>query len=286
MTSMKTSDRISAQCSAYFAFCRLIKPFTKQFVKAHRDLKRDGDFEVLHRLRVGLRRFRCLLWAFEPVLPKRKARAWRRRYAEYAAIAAEARVWNVLIENTLPQAPVKPGAELTSFIEQLQGIAEHKNQSSRKQLLRLRVDRLMGACLSDEQLFRQKRWRNAEQSIKKLARTRLRLAAKGLAKAIQQMNENDVNSIHRVRVEIKRLRYLTELFAPVLKRRDTCLLKLLVDLQSELGAFNDLVDAQRVLSELLKVDTTTCVQKELKFWLDEAVAVRIQLLCLKIRNEI
>jgi CHAD domain-containing protein len=60
-------------------------------------LRADPDAEVLHKLRVSLRRLRTLLWAYRPLLNEKFDNQQRALFKFYASAAGKTRDWDILI---------------------------------------------------------------------------------------------------------------------------------------------------------------------------------------------
>lgn len=272
---MKTHEKkhrkkpLRRSISVFKAFCRLSFPVAEAGVKHYKASLTEDDADVLHRLRVSLRRLRSLLWAFQPVLPKGKAKEWRSKLAEAATLAGETRDWDVLLETTLPKAQLEPTVYLDEFGAQIKTVRDESRARGRSRLQELKLDYLMTECVRTL-AGREKKWRDPTQTVKKLARKQVQLALHELDKDIRATKEGDIEALHEVRIAIKRLRYLIEFFGPVLKRKYARRLDALVDLQTKLGELNDKAVALSRLETLSPVEKCNPAFADFKRWLDES----------------
>ncbi|MFM0632713.1 CHAD domain-containing protein [Paraburkholderia xenovorans] len=86
------SDNAESHFSSYAA------PLVEQAVEHATALRENPDAEVLHKLRVALRRLRSLLWAYRPLLDRDLDDKQRALFKHLAGAAGRTRDWDILIE--------------------------------------------------------------------------------------------------------------------------------------------------------------------------------------------
>ena len=196
--------------------------------------------EALHHLRVSLRRLRALWWAYQPLLDKRQCRIERDKFKQLADAAGETRNWDVLRELVpISTARRSHRLSLTHAVDGQRAIAA---QASREAIARADIEGLLNRTLSSTQARL-----SAQEHLPAMAQyaqKRVSLAASNLSKAGRRASrgaKTDYPSLHKVRISAKKLRYLTELFSPILSEPHQISLKRLSGLQEVLGKLNDIV---------------------------------------------
>lgn len=229
------------------AFNILSRLAVNEAVKRVREVNSSSAPEVLHKLRVALRRLRTLWWLFQPFLDKRDASAHRGEFKSLAEAAGKTRDWDVL-RALLETAPSKDAFEplieqvdqhrsnALAFSVQIIGnagverIVEHAVQVARNQIGELAVP----MCLSE---FAATRAERAETMLKKRV------------KRVVSPQDADYAELHEVRIAGKRLRYSLEFLAPVLDDHYRESIERLAQVQEHLGNLNDLVASETLLRE-------------------------------------
>jgi inorganic triphosphatase YgiF len=191
----------------------------------------------VHQMRVGLRRLRSALRAFRGWVPEPPAellqglrtlsaelgRARDRDVLDSGVAAELARAGAPPLTSQLPHLPDPP--DLPALI---------RSDATQHLLL---------ACIT---------WRaglapgeTPPDSLKHLARRRLRRWHRRLVQRCQTFDELDLPALHELRKDVKRQRYALEFFAPLLPKKHTARhLKALAAAQRALGEVNDLLTAR------------------------------------------
>jgi inorganic triphosphatase YgiF len=219
----------------------------------------DGrDSGGVHQLRVGLRRLRSVLWLVGKLAPSAKIEAFRDEAKRLAGSAGPPREWDVFLSTTLPPiATAVPEPDWSA----LRRATEAE---------RARAYDEVGAALGDRRLtsfvlslglwIEQRGWRldvptetlaTLSSPAIDLARDALDGAHKRVLKAGRNMAELDAEHRHKVRIRLKRLRYLVSAFAPLfgdakVKRFGRTLSKL----QDRFGQMNDAVATASLMERL------------------------------------
>lgn len=198
-----------------------------------------GDVESLHQMRVGVRRLRALLSATESWDPMPEGTAGKLRW--FGMELGLARNWDVFLESTLPglggsSQPVEAMArELTA---KQHAHVRHLLQGSRCKAL---FDEL--ELWSGERLWREPaRIQPWDKDARKVARSLLRKARERVRKRVRQLDAAQPGSLHRLRIAVKKERYMREFFGADSR------MQLLSEAQDRLGKLND----GRVARDLLR----------------------------------
>ncbi|HTQ37471.1 MAG TPA: CHAD domain-containing protein [Pirellulales bacterium] len=197
------------------------------------------DVEYIHQLRVSTRRAKAVLDLFEPLLPRKRTRWFRKQLKRLRETAGEARDLDVLAQHVgaVCQADHSPGcAPLLERISQMRCSAQPAITLIYRKLkerdFRRRVKKLVDKI----------RWRSPDAeapSYQTLARAGMR----PLATTFFTASEADFESIlamHQFRIAGKHLRYAMEVFAAAFSpsfRKE--LYPVVEELQNKLGAVND-----------------------------------------------
>ncbi len=209
------------------------------------------DTEYVHQARVALRKLRSSMKLFAPALPPEFVSEWAPTWQKLAGALGEARNWDVLIEETLP--PLAKAFPVHQDVKKLFKQARRQQITARKGLRqhleapdypRRFVD-FVAALLSlpapktnvDLSKFAHRRLKKREERTLTLANTHAEL--------------ND-SERHDLRIEIKKLRYALDFFAPLLPTNTLRpYQRALTQLQDTLGRLNDLMTAETLFQDCL-----------------------------------
>lgn len=214
----------------------------------------DSGPESLHQMRVGLRRFRSALRQFEEVAPFPPA--LKEDLDWLGSLLGEARDWDVLSHTTMPSlAPLASDeVNIGTLNKQALEIAAEKRMAVQQMLNSTRYAKVMLAVFGWVQ---GKSWRHhpAPHTVTILEEPLLPFAQHILQKSRKQMQKRgadisraDAETLHRLRIAVKRSRYATEFFSSLGKRKSMKnYFKVLSSLQEELGRHNDDAIGQQLL---------------------------------------
>ncbi len=211
----------------------------------------SDDDESVHQMRVGVRRLRSALKLFEPCVafpePLMAEIEW------LGAALGAARDWDVLANGTLQRAtPALIAGKRVMALQALTSEAvHHQRQQAIAAITAPRYTHLLlafGAWLSDSA---GRAGPAMEQPALKFARAALRSRHHKLLKRGAKVGDGDARALHRTRIAGKQARYALEFFQPLFRRRLVRpYLDALSAMQDELGRHNDLVVADRLLTQL------------------------------------
>lgn len=242
LASVTTGDRAGDDVTVVQAACRVIRSRLESVWKALRAAC-DGNAEPdsIHRLRVSTRRAIAALDAFEDLVPAGDSKWFRRRLRRVRRAAGTARDLDVLAGRIEKEGRSEPGPTAR---RRLVAMLARQRPAAREPVVELR-NRLVEADWVGrmEQLSaRLARCRDLE-TFRSYGRRRLKPMVRRFFAHVRP-RIRDVEEIHRLRIEGKRLRYALEIFAPVLpgRGRIKCQ-RALESLQENLGHFTDHVAA-------------------------------------------
>jgi CHAD domain-containing protein len=227
------------------AFVGLAAPLVQEALKQAEGILNEPSAESLHLLRVALRRMRSLWWAYRPLLDKGENTRQRARFKFLADAAGTTRDYDILIE-LLATRPSGVGRLPPEFAR----AREHALEASRGILLSADVKTLLHDVLA--QTSRALGATERCRPLEAFSDGRVAASEKDLARRIRRASRarrSDYTAIHDVRKAGKRVRYLLELFGPVLSGRHQKTLRRLKRIQTRLGELNDVVASEALLSE-------------------------------------
>lgn len=172
----------------------------------------DSEIEHVHQLRVASRRAEMAIHVFATYLPKKQVRWTKRRLKQFRRAANVARDVDVLRQRyqEKPANRSFPAPEWEAFLQflveqrraaqvELGALIDRRSRKTfKRHLVRLLDDRIK--CKNDKLTFRQL----ADQALRPLLDDFFQLALRG---------SSDIESLHRLRIAGKRIRYVLELVA-------------------------------------------------------------------------
>lgn len=247
-------------------FCRLAFACIAQLQENEFGLLHSRDIEYLHQARIALRRLRSVFSVVSRAIPRSHFREHLVWLSETSGILGEARNWDVFVSEFLPRASasLETGAPTRSLARSAGRLRAEARRRARDAvsntaytigMLRLTQTLLEQGWIA-ERTAEQRRL--ASLPARTMARKTLGRAHRKLVKAGEQMQRQNTNDFHRLRIRIKKLRYATELLAPLFHRgakrpkSKRQYLSRLGDLQQLLGKLNDMANARRLLEELAR----------------------------------
>ncbi len=219
----------------------------------------SGDPEAFHQMRVALRRLRSVLSAVKSMLPVEQYRWLQEELKWLAGSLGPVRDWDVFatellapIRSTLPQ-----DANLTELAEAAKQRRQAVYDAAKEAILSRRYVELM---LKLPRWFVSRGWRNQTASelsaplfapIANVAVPLIERRWRQARKRSKRFAELSQEERHRVRIALKKLRYMTEFLGSLFNVRGVnALMKRLKPLQEELGHLNDVGTAQRLIKEV------------------------------------
>jgi inorganic triphosphatase YgiF len=219
------------------------------------------DAEGVHQMRVGVRRLRSALRLFRPALPADAVRPLEGELRWLGRELGAVRDLDVFVVGLLdPLHARRPGDKgLERLREAAQALRAEQQEQLRRTLDSTRFTRL---ALALGRFVARRGWR--DQPLDESS-ARLFAPARGLAAALfaardrkarrlgDRIDELSLPELHRLRIQVKRLRYAVELLGGLHPgRRRERYLERLPELQDRLGRLADLATAQGLLAGLLE----------------------------------
>ena len=219
--------------------------------------------DQIHRARVALRRLRSILSVFGKALPDGPRRALSRELATLASALGHAREWAVFMATTLPPLLAALGDE-----RGLKGLgftaAVLRERAAAEAYAAVMASDFMGLSLRLAAWFDADLWPEppgaeaAALLAEPLGRYALALLRKGHKRFLAagaHLSGAAAGELHGLRIDAKRLRYITEFFRPLFPgkpaRRYIAALR---DIQDILGTLNDAVVARGLAAKLAAHD--------------------------------
>lgn len=216
--------------------------------------------EGVHQVRVGLRRLRVTLKAFGHAFRADALEPLRERAQEFGRAFAHTRDLDVF-SNDLLQQVEKASPSETGFKRLRKLLANEREAQWDKTVEIVRSDDFTGFLIDLAAAAEARIWRtDAEpERLAQMAEPARALARraldKRLAKAKKQardMEHLSPEKRHELRIELKKLRYSSEIFASLYERKAVApFLKQLFELQDIFGAMNDAEMAREIVKRLL-----------------------------------
>jgi CHAD domain-containing protein len=258
-TKSKAPILITREQSASEAFVTVLR-HNYDYMLTWRDSARSWeDIEGVHQVRVSFRRMRSALSLFRDAVPREVTDVWNDEMRWIAGELGDARDLDVFIDEALgPAAAVLPlpGAD------RLRQLAEQ----GRAQVYRERVipmldsERFQRFCDDFSAWLDDRTWEQAP--MKKKQRKRLHAGILTYSRRLLDKQErrvlfagtnvdrNQAEEMHQLRIECKKLRYAAEFFRPLFDGLDL-FIGHMKGLQDLLGVMNDVAVTRGLLDNLL-----------------------------------
>lgn len=219
------------------------------------------DLEGVHQMRVGIRRLRSALRLFRPVLPLALRRPLERELRWLGRELGAVRDLDVfVVERLEPLRALRPDDQ---GLDALRTVAQAARAEQQEALRRaLHSPRFTRLVLEIGRVVARRSWRSQpldERSARLFTPARVlaaplleRLDAK-VRRAGARVEDLELARLHRLRIQVKRLRYGVDLLGSLFPgRRLERYHERLPELQDRLGRLADLATAQRLLALLIE----------------------------------
>ncbi|WP_243751185.1 CHAD domain-containing protein [Paraburkholderia sp. BL10I2N1] len=229
--------------TAETAFAGLAVPLVQEALKQAEGIVNEPSAEGLHQLRVALRRMRSLWWAYRPLLDRGENTRQRALFKFLADAAGKTRDYDILIELLATRSKADVPADFAKARQRaLEVSRETLSNADMKTLLHNVLAETSRALKATER----------RRPLHAFSDGRVAVSEKDLTRRIRRAakaRRSDYTAIHDVRKAGKRVRYLLELFGPVLSGQHQKTLKRLKRIQTLLGELNDVVASEALLRE-------------------------------------
>lgn len=219
-----------------------------------------GDAQGLHQMRVGLRRLRAAIVAFEKVVADSEQERIKDELKWITNELGPARDLDVFEADVL--GPMSDGlGDDASFAETRRAFDESRARAYGAAVAAVHSERFRNILLDvaewieagpwtvDKSLRDRRKRKVVDHAVKMLDRVSKRIKKEGA-----NLRALDAKERHKLRIKAKNLRYAVEFFAGLFggdknaKRREAAL-SALKDLQDELGALNDLAQREALIAK-------------------------------------
>jgi CHAD domain-containing protein len=237
------SDPAAAQPSAQAAFASYAAPLVGHAIEYAHAVRDDASPEALHKLRVSLRRLRSLWWAFAPLLEKDENTRQSALYKYLATAAGKTRDWDILIGLLMQERGVAQG-----LTPKLQEVRDGALATSRETLSNADVKHLLREALAGASA--ELNTAHERVPLREFATRRVDAAQRSLKKRMKRARRakrSNYIAFHNVRKAGKKVRYLLDFFAPVLKGGHKRTVRRLKQIQKRFGKLNDIVASEGLL---------------------------------------
>ncbi|MGF6899016.1 CHAD domain-containing protein [Paraburkholderia sp. GAS348] len=241
-------DSITLSMSTADGFVCLATSISADAARRAHALHLKADPEVLHKLRVALRRLRSLWWAYEPLLDRKDSELQRGEFKSLANAAGKTRDWDILRGLLSADQSMQH-----TFAALLESVDEHRAEAlsfSRRTIGNAGVEQILQRALAGAR--QQLDSRASSPTLAGFAEDRVESAENALRKRVKRAASEKGSgyvALHEVRIAGKKLRYLLEFFSPVLDGSHQAAIERLTSVQDELGKLNDLVTSETLLRE-------------------------------------
>ncbi|MBI3527731.1 MAG: CHAD domain-containing protein [Betaproteobacteria bacterium] len=225
--------------------------------------------EYFHQARVALRRLRSAFRVFDAAIPRSHFARTLDELKSVARLLGDARDLDVFAVETLPHAGSGRHGGVAALRQRTQNARQRAARAVRTAVA---APEYTAMLLRLTQALWVGQWRGETARPVAANRTLLKFAAKivsrryaGVKKRGRPISQLGFADLHRLRIQVKRLRYAIEFFLPLFEDKAAGTLRALVDLQESLGQLNDDATAWKLLDALAAEDSSTDYQQAVGF---------------------
>ena len=233
------------------------------------------DPEFVHQARVAVRRLRSALRLFRPVIGRKRAETLDTAWQTIGHVLGDVRDWDVLIAG-LPRLFSRIKADRAMLPVAEREALRCRAEMHRHLIAMLEAPETGAAALALEQLVL--RLGNEEragiESLGWSVPAWLDAIESRVIERARRIAVLDDAHRHRLRVEVKRLRYALDLVGDLYPAADSAYAEALTGLQKELGTLNDAVVAARLLRSL-DAPPLPSLREPFDAWLDARLRQRL-----------
>jgi triphosphatase len=227
------------------------------------------DPEYLHQARVAIRRLRSAYRVFDEAIPRSHFAQTLDELKSVARLLGDARDLDVFAVETLPHAGSTQHAGVGALHQRTRNA---RRRAARAVRTAIAAPEYTAMLLRLAQALSAGQWRGetarpaaASMTLPKFATKLVSQRYARVKKRGRHIAQLDFADLHRLRIQIKRLRYAIEFFLPLFEDKAKGTLRALVELQELLGRLNDDATAWRLLDTLATEDSSTDYQQAVGF---------------------
>ena len=221
-------------------FTQLASDSLNHFLANAEGVRTGDDSEYVHQARVALRRLRALIKVFAPILPADFVQTYNEAWRAFANQLGDARDGDVLLTETLPAIRRHDSgqASIDTFAAYAQVCRQQAHEVARQSFHARELGQLTLRFLAALNRLDSP---PDSAALKKFARQRLKKQLARVRREATGLESKSIAQLHRLRIQIKRLRYALESFAPFYAEDAfKNYLNYLKSMQDVLGQINDL----------------------------------------------
>lgn len=243
----------------------------------------EVDAEFVHQARVATRRLRGALRVFRTTIGRDRTDRVDAQWQAVGHALGAARDWDVLV-GSLPRiaervAPAEADDATTEArAEAMQArAAVQRIEANRLLIEQLESPLLASAALALERMLARLRTDIGVEGMGPITHAADRLDAqeKRVIDSARRIAVLDDEHRHRLRIEVKRLRYALDLFGGLFPEADRAYVDALTDLQKELGLLNDAIVTRALLPSLLAASELDEAMARYDRWLESRLRKRL-----------
>ncbi len=251
------APRLARDCATGAAFQTIAKACLAQIVSNAEQLRRRASPEVIHQMRVGIRRLRSLITTFKRVVSDARLPAIKAELKWLTGELDGARNLDVLLHGdyraALAQKDIAEGLKgLGARLRAARRVAYARAASAveSERFRRLLLDLLIwieaGPWMGAAALAKAR-----SRPIAKFAEEALDKRRRKIIKRGRKLGRLGAKARHKLRIDAKKLRYSADVFEGLFDRprRAKAFIAALKDVQDTLGALNDIVVGERLAHE-------------------------------------
>jgi inorganic triphosphatase YgiF len=246
------------------AFQSIASACLKQIV-ANKPAILAGDPEGIHQMRIGLRRLRAAISLFADIVADAKTRRIKTELRWLTNELGPAREFEVFLTRVV--APLgRQHPRLTGMRSLSHDLAERREAAIARALAAVSSKRFRELTLNVAAWLEIGGWRETrnkharerrEQPIEIVARTQLKRRLKKIRKRGRRLAKLDPHARHKLRIQVKKLRYATEFYKTVFpgKKKDkrrAAFLSALKRMQECFGELNDIFVHETLTAGIVK----------------------------------
>jgi inorganic triphosphatase YgiF len=227
------------------------------------------DPEYLHQARVALRRLRSAFRVFDTVVPRSHFAQILDELKSMGRLLGDARDLDVFALDTLARAGSSQHVGVAALQRRTQNARRRAARAARTGVT---APEYTAMLLRLAQALCAGQWRDGAARPAAVNMTLLKFATKIVSDRYARVKKHGRRiaqlgfaDLHRLRIQIKRLRYAIEFFMPLFEGKAHDTLRALVGLQDLLGRLNDDATAWKLLDALVTEDSSMDYQQAVGF---------------------
>jgi triphosphatase len=256
-----SSPGLTAQMPVEHAFATIAFDCLAHLQANENGLLAGLDPEYLHQARVALRRLRSAVRVFGPIIPQGRMAQNLDELRALARLLGNARNLDVFALETLAQANAADHAGMSALRRRTLAMRRHAARAARAAVASpgytIMLLQMAQALTAVQALAQTAPPAGAAMTLEEFAARVLSHQHARVKKRGRHFMQLAFPDLHRLRIQVKRLRYASEFFLPLVPDRAANALQSLADLQALLGRLNDDAVAWKLLDTLAAGDAAT-----------------------------